>query len=534
MNGDRKMSQGIDFKYVFRVLRRRFYQFFLPFILLSALGTAIVMSLPAIYSADAKILVESQQIPDSLVKSTVTALASERLQIIQQRVLTRDNLLTMVDKFSLFSNRKNLSRTDIVDVMRDRIIFQPIDFQLPSSKRNDKLTTAFAIQFDYEDPALVEKVTNELVKFILEEDVRARSGRASDTTKFLQRESQRLSNELGLVQNQISEFKLQNTETLPEKLAFNMSLLERTERNVGELQKELASNDEQQRLVKLEAEFKAANGGLGLGEADKSVAKKLADAKLEYNLRKTNLAPTHPEMRLLKDAIAVLEKQLKEAPVEPAKDAAANAPMGAEAQLYQAKIDSLVQTRKVIEAQLAKSVQDAEKLRAVIVKTPESGAMLSVLERRQATLQKDVDVMADKYSQAQLGERLEQDQQAEKFQVIEQPVQPQSPSKPKRLPLLAAVFGLALAAGGAVSGGAELLDKTIRREADIISQLKQRPIVIIPYIKTKSEGRRGWVRLFLVFLAWLLLIAVILLAVNQFYRPVDEIFYRALEILKLN
>ena len=102
------------------------------------------------------------------------------------------------------------------------------------------------------------------------------------------------------------------------------------------------------------------------------------------------------------------------------------------------------------------------------------------------------------------------------------------------MPLLAAVFGLALAAGGAVSGGAELLDKTIRREADIISQLKQRPIVIIPYIKTKSEGRRGWVRLFLVFLAWLLLIAMILLAVNQFYRPVDEIFYRALEILKLN
>ena len=92
MNGDVVMSQGIDFKYVFRVLRRRFYQFFLPFVLLSAIGTVVVMSLPAIYSADAKILVESQQIPDSLVKSTVTALASERLQVIQQRVLTRDNL----------------------------------------------------------------------------------------------------------------------------------------------------------------------------------------------------------------------------------------------------------------------------------------------------------------------------------------------------------------------------------------------------------------------------------------------------------
>lgn len=534
MNGDRKMSQGIDFKYVFRVLRRRFYQFFLPFILLSALGTAIVMSLPAIYSADAKILVESQQIPDSLVKSTVTALASERLQIIQQRVLTRDNLLTMVDKFSLFSNRKNLSRTDIVDVMRDRILFQPIDFQLPSAKRSDKLTTAFAIQFDYEDPVLVEKVTNELVKFILEEDVRARSSRASDTTKFLQRESQRLSNDLGLVQNQISEFKLQNTETLPEKLAFNMSLLERTERIIAELQKELTSNDEQQRMVKLEADFRASNGGLGMGDADKSVAKKLADAKLEYNLRKMTLAPNHPEMRMLKNVISVLEKQLNEAPVEPDKAAAANAPQSAEAQLYQAKIDSLVEARKISEAQLAKNLQDAEKLRSVIIKTPESGAILSVLERRENALQKDADVMADKYSQAQLGERLEQDQQGEKFQVIEQPVQPLSPSKPKRLPLLAAVFGLALAAGGAVSGGAELLDKTIRREADIISQLKQRPIVIIPYINTKSESRRRWLNLLIIVLAWLLLIAAMLFAINQFYRPVDEIFYRVLEILKLN
>jgi type VI protein secretion system component VasF len=99
---------------------------------------------------------------------------------------------------------------------------------------------------------------------------------------------------------------------------------------------------------------------------------------------------------------------------------------------------------------------------------------------------------------------------------------------------LAAVFGLALAAGGAVSGGAELLDKTIRREADIISQLKQRPIVIIPYIKTKSETRRRWLKLLLILLAWLLLIVVILLAINQFYRPIDELFYRMLEILNLN
>ena len=180
-----EMSQGIDFKYMWRVFRRRFYLFFIPFIALTGLGTAIVMSLPAVYSADAKILVESQQIPDSLVKSTVTTLASERLQIIQQRVLTRDNLLLLVDKYSLFATKKNLSRSDIVDTMRDRVTFQPIDFQMPNGKRkDDKLTTAFAVQFDYEEPDTVVKVVNELTTFILDEDVRTRASRASDTTKF--------------------------------------------------------------------------------------------------------------------------------------------------------------------------------------------------------------------------------------------------------------------------------------------------------------------------------------------------------------
>jgi polysaccharide biosynthesis transport protein len=313
-----------------------------------------------------------------------------------------------------------------------------------------------------------------------------------------------------------------------------MSLLERTERNVGDLRKELATNEEQQRLVKLEADFRAANGGLALGDADKSLAKQLSDAKLAYSLREKSLAPKHPEMKMLRDAISVLEKKLNEAPVEPSQDVAVSPKQTAEAQLYQAKLVTLIEAHKISEAQLTKSIDDAEKLRAVIVKTPESGAILSVLERKEISLQKDADVMGDKYSQAQLGERLEQDQQAEKFQVIEQPVQPQTPSKPKRLPLLAAVLGLAVAAGAVVSGGVELLDKTIRREADVISQLKQRPIVIIPYIKTKSETRGRWLKLLLIIFAWLLLIAAVLFAVNQFYRPVDEIFYRVFELLQLN
>jgi len=58
--------------------------------------------LPPVYEASAKILVESQLIPIDLAQPTVTANALERVQAIEQRLMTRDNLLDIVRKFDLF------------------------------------------------------------------------------------------------------------------------------------------------------------------------------------------------------------------------------------------------------------------------------------------------------------------------------------------------------------------------------------------------------------------------------------------------
>ena len=58
---------------------------------------------PPTYLSEGKILVESQQIPVDLVKPTVTTASKERIQVIEQRVMTRDNLLAILDKY-LFSN----------------------------------------------------------------------------------------------------------------------------------------------------------------------------------------------------------------------------------------------------------------------------------------------------------------------------------------------------------------------------------------------------------------------------------------------
>ena len=116
-----------DFGYLLRpafywqLFKRRWLYFFLPFLTVLFVGAAGTLLWPATYLAEGKILVQSQQIPSDLVRSTITSAAQERIQVIQQRTMTRDNLIAIADKFKLFPEKRNLmSPTELVDAVKER------------------------------------------------------------------------------------------------------------------------------------------------------------------------------------------------------------------------------------------------------------------------------------------------------------------------------------------------------------------------------------------------------------------------------
>ena len=78
-------------QYFFDVLKRRAL-WLLPFVAILSVGSmSVTMFWPARYVAQGTILVQSQEIPSDLVRPTIAALANDRIQIIEQRVMTRDN-----------------------------------------------------------------------------------------------------------------------------------------------------------------------------------------------------------------------------------------------------------------------------------------------------------------------------------------------------------------------------------------------------------------------------------------------------------
>ena len=208
---DTDLSHLLQPAYYLGLLKRRWPYFLVPFASVLLIGTAITFLWPVSYFSEGKILVQSQQIPMEQVRPTVTSAAQERIQVIEQRTMTRDNLLAIVDKFKLFPERRALmSPTQLVELMKKSIKIEPVVQPLAFSRGNlsQNPTVIFTVGFEYSDPQNAARVANELVTRILNEDLRDRTSRATDTTKFLTREVQRLQSESSLIDAKIAQVKV--------------------------------------------------------------------------------------------------------------------------------------------------------------------------------------------------------------------------------------------------------------------------------------------------------------------------------------
>jgi uncharacterized protein involved in exopolysaccharide biosynthesis len=200
---------GLDPSYYYGIVKKRMFYILVPFVLVFAGGSAAALLWPPTYLSEGKILVESQQIPTDLVRPTVTATAQERIQVIQQRVMTRENLLAIMDKYQMYANRRDSwSRSELLDLMRENTLIKSVELDQAQARGREGLNTiAVSVGFTYQRPDIATKVANDLITLFLSEDARNRTNRAMETTKFLAREVQRLEGDFATIETKIAELK---------------------------------------------------------------------------------------------------------------------------------------------------------------------------------------------------------------------------------------------------------------------------------------------------------------------------------------
>jgi succinoglycan biosynthesis transport protein ExoP len=511
------------------ILKRRALPLVSIFVGVFLLALAVALLYPPVYQSTGTIMVESQQISTDLVQAAVTSFAEERIEVIKQRVMTRENLLRIIDKYKLFDGlRKSSTPSDLIEEMRLRIAVDLVSANAPGSQRANA-TIAFKISFEDREPEVAYKVANELVTLFLDENAKVRTERAAQTTEFLTQEADKLKVELEALENRIATYKQEHGNALPENMNMVMSSIQRTESELREVEREYKATQEELRV--LNVELASARAGIGVGSAPGgalSPAQDLERTRAEYARLSSLYTPNHPDVRAAKRKIEQLEKSIAspEGGTSPVRTSGDPAVDRVEARIASARARAgvLGQQQGALRAKL--NTMERE-----VMKAPQVERGLSSLMRDHQNAQKKYDEIRAKQMTAQVSENLEGDKKAERFTLLESPEMPDKPIKPNRKKMIVLGFFLALAA----SGGLVMVQENINggvRGVEALESVTPVPILAaISYIQLDEEiaERKRLIKKALIVAAALFFLG--LLALQIFYSSLDILFMKVLSRL---
>ena len=561
-------------------LRYKLLSIIAAVLLVLALLTVILW--PSTYRSAATILIEQQEVPQDFVRSSVTSFAAERIQVINQKVMTTENLLRIINKFDLYSELlEKKPREVVIKEMSDGIGQNVISADVvdPRSGRPVQATIAFQVSFSHRSPRVAQQVASELTTLYLGENIKQRTAMADQTRSFLNSEAEKVKVAIVDLEDEISQFKTRNFDSLPEKTDINIRLLDRTERDMADIDRRVQTLREREiylknQLLKVNRQSPTYSD---TGERVLSSSARLKYLQSKYVSQASVYSGEHPAMiRLLKeidamraeygaaDSLVLRNKRLIDSEARLAKARATYS-------LDHPEVIRMVNIIHELRSSLESLVSSAtlKEGRAVEVAEADNPAYLQVqsdlelsrseirsletrrieladillgyqsrldtapeVERQYRNLIREYDQARLQYAEvrskeleANVSRSLEIEQKGERFTLIEPALEPQQPISPNRPVIL--VLGFIFAFGSAAGLGIVLenADKSVKGRADLFALTGEPPLTVVPYISTEEELAENKSRVYKLLLSAAGAGLIGLVAIHMLYRPLDVLFF---------
>lgn len=473
----------MDFRFYLSLFLRRLHWFLLFLFIGSAIGVTLAQVLPPNFVARARLLVESEQIPGNLAASTVQTESTEQLEIIQQRILTRDTLIDMANRLQIYAQpgqtQPTMGADAMVQDMRQRISILTSGGE---QRRGPVRATLVSVSFQAPTARMSATVANELVTLILREDVAMRTRVARQTLEFFQQEMARLDAELAQRASVILAFQEENQESLPDSLEFRRNQQAANQERLLQLARaEAELNDRRNRAVRL---HESLGGTVDTTPTrDQSIEQRqLQTLRNELTEQLAVLSPENPRIKLLQTRIGALETIVADQLARGGSAEDGQPVNGFQIQLAEidGQIEFIADQRRQVEANLSR-------LNASIEATPGNAITLDTLQRDYANVRAQYDQAASNKARAETGDIIEALSKGQRISVVEQAVVPAAPESPNRPLIAAAGIGGGAFLGLVVVALLELLKAGIRRPVDLTKGLGIAPFATLPYYRTRGE-----------------------------------------------
>ena len=499
---EEQSGEGLDIERWLGVVKRRHLHFLIPVFVGWVAVWAASWILPPRYQSSTSILVEEPTMPKDYVKPNISDDLQERMQSITQQILSRTNLLHIINEFHLYSRpHAEPSDDDKVTSMR-----KDIDIELVRDARNQ--ITAFNVSYTSRSPLLAQQVTGELTNLFINQNLLVRQQQSEGTTQFLEEQLDSARKDLAAQEDRIRQFKAEHVGEMPGQLASNLQILQGLQSQLQTEQDSLnAARQQRVYLQSLADQYRTLQGPVkssdgtpvGLPAIDQQLQKlraQLSDLSSRYTDR-------HPDVRKVKEEIATTEKLrnqllagLRNKPanavgdgsdgsMNPATDstqAAILAPVESQLRSNQLEISNREHSIATLSAKI-------DGYQSRLNQEPIREQQLADLTRGYDQSKANYDDLLKKKNESSMATSMELLQQGERFRVIDPPSLPEKPEFPNRLKFCGIGLGFGLALGALVAGAFEMLDDRLYTSKEIRKLLPADVIGEIPSIVNASDER---------------------------------------------
>lgn len=459
----------------------------------AATGLLLAVVIPPQYTSHTMVLVEEPVIPDSYVKPVVNEDVSQRLASMQGQILSRTRLQDLIEQFNPY--KKDMGKVEMevmIERLKKSIKVAPLN---PMPGTTSREMPGFTVDVTLGDPHLAQQICNEISSMFRSQNIHQRQKQAEDTTEFLAKQLEEAKAKLDEEDAKLAAFQSRHIGALPEDEKTNLTLLSGTTPQLEAATQGL--NQARQEKTFLDsllnqqvAELKATADG----QSSKSLEEQLLEMQNQLAILQRSYTDKHPRVIALKDSIAQLRKQIETMPAKEqsaAREQKPTVPVIETPEIQ--RLRAQIHQQDLIISQKAKQQEDLQREIRVIQGRIESSPAIQQ-EFKALTLghQTALDFYNDllkRRNESQMATTLENQEQAEKFRVLDPPSVPETPSFPsRRLFTLGGLFaGLALGIGTVHLS--EVRDKSIRNRQDVETYLGVQTLAVISLMGSERKTR---------------------------------------------
>jgi polysaccharide chain length determinant protein (PEP-CTERM system associated) len=465
-------------------------------------GLLYSRSQQSLYRSDAVVQVVPQRIPDTYVQSTVTARVQDRLSSIAQQVLSRTELESVIADFDLYpALRAALPMEDVISAMADRIEVAP----LVGSASNREID-GFRISFDYADPKVAREVVARLAGFFIDRNAQERGLQADQTSAFLEAQLVDARSRLEAQEKKLEAFRERNSGRLPTQTQTNMQAIQNSQMALQATVESLARDrDRKLMLERLYTDALSEAEALGSAAAPPldtaapalvSPRVRLEDARQQLAQMELRLSEKHPDVVRTRRQVAELERLAAEE--QSGRPTAAAGTQGEEGSRRRERLREMRAELELLDRQISFKEGEEGRLRGEIHTYQARIEAVPAIESEWIALTRDYDTvhatyrsLLEKSENSKIAASLEQLQIGEQFRMLDPPRIPARPFSPNRLKinLLGLLAGLGL--GLLLVGLAEYRDTSMRSEADALGAIDFPLLVLLPFVPSAADLRKG-------------------------------------------